>query len=410
MKDQQDIVIIGGGIIGLCSAYYLQQAGHSVQVIDKGNFEDGCSYGNAGMIVPSHVVPLAAPGMIAQGMRWMLNSRSPFYVRPRLNSELYRWGMQFKRSSTKEHVARSITLLKELSLQSKDLYQSLEKDLDLSSYQEKGLLMLYQNKKTEEHEVEAAQFAFEAGLQTKVLTESMVKELEPSAKAIGGIHYLCDAHVDPIELMTKLKAYLQDKVEFIPQEEITGFEIKDGSIRSAKGRSKSYSAESFVVATGAWSSEFAKSLNLRLPMMAGKGYSFERTIHENGPTIPSILCEGKVAVTPFAVRVRFGGTMEITHPNDRAVRPKRIEGIDQTIRKFYPEMNYDSPTPKDTWLGHRPCSPDGLPYIGRVPRHENVIVASGHGMMGLSLGPATGTMVNQILGKQISEIFSVDRF
>ena len=159
------IGIIGSGIIGLSSAYYLQKSGHQITLIDQGDLSSGCSIGNAGMIVPSHLIPLAAPGMISKGMRWMFNSSSPFYVKPQLNMDLIKWGFQFYRSSTKAHVEKSAKPLKEISLLSKAMYQRLSKDLNFDfGFHERGLLMLYKTKETEREESETAEFANHHGI------------------------------------------------------------------------------------------------------------------------------------------------------------------------------------------------------------------------------------------------------
>src|SRR5688500_20402505 len=123
----KNIAVVGGGIIGLSTAYYLNKAGHHVTVFDKGDLQDTCSVGNAGMIVPSHIIPLAAPGMIAKGIRWMFNSKSPFYLRPRLSGDLIRWGLKFYAHANHQHVEKSIPVLREISALSKNLYREIAK-------------------------------------------------------------------------------------------------------------------------------------------------------------------------------------------------------------------------------------------------------------------------------------------
>lgn len=194
----ENVGIIGGGIVGLCSAYYLSRAGCRVTIIDSGDFTEGCSFGNAGMVVPSHFTPLAAPGMIRKGIRWMFNSSSPFYVRPRWSSDLLRWGYYFYRSSTHEHVERSIPVLMEISLLSKDLYRQLSKEPSFDfGFTERGLLMLYQTEAVEREERETVDLARRHGMEAEVLAPREVQRLEPDVEVNvrGGIYFPGDAHL-----------------------------------------------------------------------------------------------------------------------------------------------------------------------------------------------------------------------
>ena len=183
-----NIGIIGGGIIGLSSAYYLSKAGHQVTIIDQSALQDGCSFGNAGMIVPSHLIPLAAPGMISKGIKWMFNSTSPFYVKPRLSGDLLKWGYYFYKSATKEHVEKSAIALKEISLLSKAMYKQMAADLPFDfGYQEKGLLMLYQTQETEHEERQTAAMANALGIEAHILNESEIQKAYDQIQ-----HYISD--------------------------------------------------------------------------------------------------------------------------------------------------------------------------------------------------------------------------
>lgn len=403
---EKQVVIVGGGVIGLFTAFYLNRSGHQVTVIDQGDFKTGCSFGNAGMIVPSHVIPLAAPGMISQGIKWMFDSKSPFYVRPRLSKDLLSWGMQFRRSSTKEHVERSAPHLRDISLLSKSLYQELAQETQSFLYEEKGLLMLFRGEKMAEEEIEAGHVAQKLGLEVDVLSKEDVSQLETGTKTdvIGGVHYRSDAHLYP----SKLIAYLMDSmrsagVNFVPNTEVTDFTVTNGKITSAKTQNGEYSGDEFIIAGGAWSTAIAKKAAVKIPLLPGKGYSF--TLNDKkGPTIPSILCEGKVAVTPMGNDLRFGGTMEITKVGDTAINMSRVQGILNAIHQFYPELEFNHPSKEDMWYGYRPCSPDGIPYIGRTNSIKNLIVATGHSMMGLSLGPATGKMVEALVNETTAPV------
>ncbi len=398
----KNVAIIGGGIIGLSSAYYLMKSGHRVTVFDEGNFSDNCSIGNAGMIVPSHIIPLAAPGMIAKGIRWMFNSRSPFYVKPRLKGNLIRWGMKFYSFSNAAHVERSIPVLKEISLLSKSLYQKLAAAGEFDfGYHERGLLMLYQTAETEHEEKEAARIANKNGIIAQILTLDQIQNLESvRVSARGGVYFPGDAHLTPQLLMANLVNYLKSNgVTMHGNTSVKDFTTSGHGIVAITTGNGSEVFDEYVLATGAWSGVQAAKLNLDLPMQGGKGYSFNLTDVNQNINIPTLLLEGRVAVTPMGNNLRFGGTMEI-NGTDRSINMNRVRGIVDTIPKYYPDMKVGVPEVKNVWNGLRPCSPDGLPYIGRSKQFNNLTIATGHSMMGLSLGPATGLLVSEIIDEK----------
>jgi D-amino-acid dehydrogenase len=405
------VVIIGGGVVGLCSAYYLAKEGHKVTVIDHSDMNDGCSYGNAGMIVPSHVIPLAQPGMISQGIKWMFNSKSPFYVRPRLNRELLSWGRQFYKHSTKKHVEKSMPALRDLSLLSKELYQDLSQSANFQ-YEEKGLLMLYRSDYVGAEEIHAGREAQKLGLEVEFLEKAEVANLEGALPidVAGAVHYKSDAHLSPSLLMQFLKDECEKmKVNLLKKASISSVDIQGGNISSVEVKNINILGDEFVICAGAWSPEVAKKFGVKLQVLPGKGYSFDLQNEGAKPSIPSILCEGKVAVTPMGNTVRFGGTMEITHTGDHAINPNRVQGIVDTVNAFYPEFKMQSPPTDEVWHGFRPCTPTGLPYISRSSNFSNLIVATGHAMMGLSLGPATGKLVEELVSGSTTSV-SIDQF
>jgi D-amino-acid dehydrogenase len=410
------IGIIGGGIIGLTSAYYLQKSGHKVTVIDQSDLSDGCSYGNAGMIVPSHFIPLAAPGMIAKGIRWMFNSSSPFYVKPQFNLDLLTWGYQFYKKSNSGHVEKSAPALKEISLLSKLMYQQLKSELPFYfDYHERGLMMLYKTKEAEHEERETAKMANDHGIDARTVSLEEVQTLEPqvTVNARGGVYFPGDAHLTPQVFMNGLKDYLKEKIYFQINTEVTGFKIENKKIKSVQTDKSEFSFDVVVIACGSWSGLVAKKLNLNLPMQAGKGYSFILPEMEKNILIPSILLEGRVAATPMSNSLRFGGTMEITGIN-HSINMNRLRGIVTTVNEFYPEMKVKIPSVEKIWHGLRPCSPDGLPYIGRTKNFDNLILATGHSMLGVSLAPGTGKLIAEIVEeKKLSvdlKMFEPERF
>jgi D-amino-acid dehydrogenase len=411
------VVVIGGGIIGISAAHYLNSSGHEVTVIDSSDLTDGCSFGNAGMVVPSHIVPLASPGMITRGLRWMLRSDSPFYIQPRLSKSLLQWGWQFYRHSTQQHVHRAAPALKNLSLFSKQLYRQLAAELPFNfGYAERGLLMLYQSAEAAHEEAATARFANSLGIEAHVLSADEVQRMEPAAgvQVYGGVYYPGDAHLVPHELMRQWIPYLSARgVVFLMKEEVQGFRTSSNRIQSVCTNNRVIEADEVVLAAGVWSVGLARRLGLHIPIQPGKGYSFFTNADALQVTIPSILLEARVAVTPMGQHVRFGGTLEITRASQR-INMQRVHAIARAVSRYYRHANIHLPEPKAVWSGLRPCPPDGLPYIGRTHRFTNLIVATGHAMMGLSLGPATGKLVAELVDNQSLsvplEAFSPDRF
>lgn len=410
-------IIIGGGIIGLFTAYYLVEEGVEVVIVDKGDMQVTTSTGNAGMIVPSHIIPLAAPGMISKGISWMFSSKSPFYIHPRLDRKLLEWSWLFYRAANPKHVEKSIPFLKNISLLSKSLYQEFKikhTDAELSLV-EKGLMMLYQTAEVEKEEIEFAHLARKHGLEAEILTPDDIANLEPNleVKARGAVLFPGDAHLSPSALYNYLKTYLRSKgVIFKFNLSVLGFEQKGAKVSAVITPDGALEGEQFILCGGAWSGELAKMLGFKLPMMGGKGYSF---VQENQPEIlqASILTEMKVAVSPYGNQVRFGGTMEIAGTNEN-ININRVKGIFESINRFYPDFQSKFPSHEEIWKGLRPCSPDGLPYIGQAPGLENVLVGSGHGMMGISMAPGTGKLLSQLHQKEATGIlidgFGVGRY
>lgn len=394
------VVILGGGVIGMFSAYYLAKAGHAVTVLDRNNLPGVSSVGNAGMIVPSHVIPMAAPGMISKGIRWMFDSKSPFYLKPGLRSELFSWGWKFYRSANDSNVEKNKFLLRDISLLSKKLYQELSLESKDFEYKERGLLMLFQTEHVRKEEIEAAMIARDLGLDVDILDQNGLEKLDYGVKtnASGAVLYQSDAHLQPNKLMAFLQLELDRmNVEFVETSNIRMIETKGGKVTKVISEDRSFEGDEFVIAAGAWSRELAKLAGESIRLLPGKGYSFTIQKPAISPKIPTILCEGKVAVTPFDDQLRFGGTMEITHVNDHKINRNRVQGIVRTINSFYPQLQVEMPENNEIWMGFRPCSPTGLPYIGRSSGIDNLIFATGHGMMGLSLGPGTGFLVRDLV-------------
>lgn len=413
------VVVIGGGIVGLSSAYYLQQSGHEVTVIDKTDMSSNCSYGNAGYVCPSHFVPLATPGIVKQGLKWMWNSRSPFYVQPRLSWSLIDWGMKFMKVATPEHVERSAIPLRDIAIISKKMYEEWTALPQFRfAYERKGLLEIFQTDTGGDHAKHMLEKAHELGLtDTVLLSKEQLDALEPQTRILakGAVHFQCDAHLYPNKLMQQLLADLRQKgIRLLGNEEVTGFENSRGSITKVKTAKAVYDADAIVLSSGSWSRELAAKMDLKIPLVAGRGYSVTLEDSPYKLNHPAVLIEGRVALTPMdGNKIRFGGTMEIT-ATDTPPRMSRVKGVLEAVERFFPDFTIPMPTMDKVWYGFRPCSADGLPYLGRTAKWKNVVVATGHAMVGLSLGAGTGKIVSEILNEEKLSMdiapFNPDRF
>lgn len=406
------VIIVGGGVIGLCSAYYLSQEGREVLVLEREEERgDNCSRENAGMVVPSHFTPLAAPGVVTQGLKWLLDAESPFYVRPRLSLDLVRWGLSFIGCANARHVKSSAGLLRDLQLASRELFKDLADDFDFG-LQRRGLLMLCESDDLLKEEVELAEKARELGLRIEVCDLDRLHELDPGVemKARGGIWYEQDCHLNPGEFLRCLReSLLAGGAEFRYGCEVRC--IGDGTVELEGG--EMLGGAEVVVAGGAWTGGLARSLGTRVPLQGGKGYSM--TLENPGalPQLCSLLGEAKVAITPIGKALRVAGTMEICG-EDLSVNERRVRGIIKAACRVFPGLRPGEFEGVRRWAGLRPCSPDGLPYLGRVEGTERVLVASGHAMLGLSLGPITGKLIAEIVSGRPATVpveqLAVDRF
>ena len=413
------VIVVGGGIIGLSSAYYLQKAGHQVTVLDKSNFMDNCSYGNCGYVCPSHFIPLATPGIVRQGLKWMLNSQSPFYVQPRLSRSLFDWGLKFMKCATAEHVERAAVPLRDIALLSQQEYENEWRPMPHFdfAYQHRGLLEICLTEAGAEHARHTVERAHELGLDADWLDHNALQDKEPHTRVngVGAILFRCDAHLYPDKLMRGLLGVLGAAgVQLMPEEEVIRFETGGGAVRRVITPAGVHEADVVVLATGSWSREIAALLGTRVPLVPGRGYSVTLEDSPYRVNHPAILVEGRAAITPMdGNKIRFGGTMEIT-ATSTPPRYARVQGILNAVKRFFPDFDIPMPPVEKIWYGYRPCSADGLPYIGRIRKYSNVVVATGHSMLGLSLGAGTGKLVGELVEERQPSMdispFAVERF
>jgi D-amino-acid dehydrogenase len=418
MTRAKHVVICGAGVVGLSCAYYLLERGHRVTVLERGGPDhDSCSLGNAGYISPSHIVPLASPGIVARAIRWMGDPESPFWVRPRLDPALIAWGIRFWRASRPARARAAEPILGALNMQSRALYEALAEACGNEfALTREGLLMLFRDPRGLEEEASVAERARSLGIPAEVMDARGVAALEPEVRldVAGGVFYPMDAHLTPQRLVAALTRRVADRgASLVFDAEVTGWRVEGRSIRAAVWSRGEAPGDEFVLAAGSWSSQAARPLRLALPLQPGKGYSVTLPAPRERPRRSILLQEARVAITPMDGSLRVGGTMELAGL-DLAIRPARVRGILKSLTRYLPSFRVEDFASCAPWCGLRPCTPDGLPYVGRFGRFDNLIAATGHAMMGVSMGPITGTLVAQVVSGEPPAIdlapLSPDRF
>ena len=419
MRQSKSVIICGGGIIGLCCAYYLAREGLTVTLVERNPEDrDHCALGSAGYISPSHVIPLAAPGMVWRGLKWMLDSRSPFYIKPRLDSDLMRWGWLFWRAGTRQRVQHAAPVLRDLCLASRRLFEELD-DITGGTFELKkeGLLNLCKTQEGLDHEAHGlARLANDLGIEARVLNARQTAELEPGTKlaVAGSVYFPIDAHLTPGRFAQALTALLKEMgVRFQWNTSVFGWRSEGGRITAVQTTAGDLPADEFVLAGGSWSPSMLTGLGLRLPMQAGKGYSLTLPKPRFKLKRSLIFTERRIAVTPMGDTLRFGGTMELSGINS-TVRPERVRQIIEAVPHYFPEFGEQDFAGVQPWHGLRPVSPDGLPYIGRFNRYGNLSAACGHAMLGLTMAPISGRLLAEVItGRKPSvslELLKPDRY
>ena len=398
MDSQYDVAIVGGGVIGVCSAYYLAQKGIKVVLLEKDEIASGCSYGNGGLIVPSHAVPLASPGALGDGLRWMLDAESPFYIKPRFDMDLFSWLARFTLASRQSVMLRSVPVLRELLFASATLYDELAETAGFYfGYEGDGSLWVCLSKERLERERQEVHLLERFKIHVRVVGRDEVHVMEPALlpQVIGGVFYPNDGHIDPASFVTGLAEKARGVgVEVLTNTEVMGFETSDGRINGIHTKHGSFHADQVVLAAGAWSPDVARALKLRIPIQAAKGYSLTLKNPHSTPKLPLLFGEAGVVVNPLGYALRLAGTLEMAGM-DFSINTQRVEAIRRSSSAYLPGIAEAKVI--EVWRGLRPCTPDGLPILGRLKDFKNLIVAAGHAMLGMSLGPVTGKLVSQLV-------------
>lgn len=416
---QADVVIIGAGAVGISCAWFIAQKGLSVIVVDQNGIASGSSAGNAGLVGPRYFAPLAAPGVIAKGLKWMFDPESPFYIKPRFDLHLLRWLWAFRRAARPKPYQRGMDCLLGLNRESIALYRefagSFKTGFDFSN---NGILLLYNSESGYKDNQAMAETAREFGLNARHLDNQQLNQMEPALKlaASGGFYYQDNGHLTPMAFVTAMARELMEgplDVKIVVNAGAVRIKRSGNHIAAVNAGERQFVAPNYVIAGGGWSAQIVREIGLRLSLEPAKGYSITIPVEKPPTATPLLLSEAKVAVTPLGKTLRLAGTLELAG-TDLSINEKRVDAIRKSVPAYFRGLSDEQIKTGKIWSGLRPCSPDGLPYLGRFAGCPNLIAATGHGMIGMSLAPVSGKLVAQLVAGEQSEIdmtaLSPDRY
>ncbi len=410
---QPDVLIIGGGVIGAVTAYELRRGGARVTLVERGGeLAAGCSSGNAGLMRTSHAMPLASRANLISGLRWMLRPDSPFYIRPR--PAIVPWLLRFAAATTRQRFEAGTRVLRALSRASLQLHASYAGAGIDTGFELSGVLDVYETGKAFAAGRREAQLLEQEGIRAEILDAEKVRTLVPtlSPRIAGAILYPGDPHCEPLRFVQEVGAAAIEAGAVVRTGvEVLRFERRNSSIVGVSTNTGDLHPGEVVLAAGVWSVGLARRLGMRLPIEGAKGYHVDIEKSAMHPRVPLIVNEARVSCTPLKNVLRFSGTLELSGL-DLSLNQIRVGAIKAAARRNLGDFSDSQVT--DVWSGLRPCSPDGLPIIGRPEGFDNLVLATGHGMSGLHLGPVTGRLVTELItGQPLSHDLtplSPDRF
>lgn len=392
-------VIVGGGVIGIACAYYLAHSGWSVTLVERDEIGMGCSHANCGLVCPSHVLPLAEPGVAWKTLTTVFRRDSPLSIALRFDPGLWGWLLQFARRCNPAAMTEAGRACQALLESSRQLYGELvhRESLDCE-WETRGLLFVFES----DHEM-AAYAHTDALLRTSFnlpatrYDRDALIDLEPALKPglAGGWHYATDAHLRPDKLLSSWRRVVEARGVTIREHcAVHGFAREGDAARAVQTSAGELVADAVVVATGAWTPQFRRPLGGRIPIQPGKGYSITMPRPAQCPAIPLLFPERRVVVTPMQSGYRLGSIMEFAG-YDATMNRRRLDLLKAGASRYLREPYGDAVD--EEWFGWRPMTYDGKPIIDRSPAMRNVYIAAGHNMLGLSMAPATGKLIAELL-------------
>jgi D-amino-acid dehydrogenase len=400
-----DVAVIGAGAVGVAAAHELARRGADVVVIearDRAGVE--CSYGNAGLVAPSHCIPLAAPGLLRRVPGW-LRPGGAVYIRLRPSLSLARFGAELVRSCGRDRMLLGLRTLRDLTRASRDLFEDLTADGFDFGYRRDGVMNVCVSVRAFEALREDVDLLRREGFDSEVLGPHEAREREPALREglAGAVYWAEDGHCDPGRFVAEL-AGAAERVgaRFRLSTRVTGFACGgDGSITGVETTAGILRPRTIVLAAGSWTLPLARLAGTSIPLEPGKGYHVH--LPEGAPQLrmPLIFQESVFAATPMNGALRLAGTMEFVG-FDSGGADRRAPRLLEHARSYIAGL--DSPGRFETWSGLRPCTPDSLPIVGRSGRVPNLLFATGHAMLGLTLAPVTGQAVADLVVDGGSEL------
>lgn len=410
-----EVVIIGGGAVGVCCASRLAERGHDVLLLERGDLCSGSSYGNAAFVPPSRSLPLAAPGVIAKTLRWMLDPHGPFRLRPRIDPRLAQWLLAFRRACTEAAAYHAARIIRDLTRESLALYEKLAEDGLEFGFRNEGLLELFRSPEGRAACEKETQLLRDLGIAADLIDNAELRRLLPQAddSVAGALFAREDAHINPPLFVEAVAASAkQHGARIETGTEVRGFVRDRNRIQALETSRGPVTASTVVLANGAWAVKSAHALGLRLLIEPAKGYSFKLEVgNEEQLDRPLLLSEIRTTVTPIGDALRVTSKLDLVG-FDASIKGRRVLAIPRTIGDYIRlQPNYGV---SDAWCGFRPLTPDGLPLIGRPRAYANLVLAVGGGRMGVALAPVTALLVSQLVGDNpkhpLLEHLQPDRF
>jgi D-amino-acid dehydrogenase len=398
---EKTVVVIGGGIIGIASAYYLQEQGFSVTVLEKSHVASGASFGNCGIVGPSLVFPVPQPGVILKSLKWMLKKDSPLYIQPRLDPSLWRWLVSFALHCNTKSMRSTMDATKNLLETSYAMYQDLFNTHAFEHpWYPKGSLLVFKTDKEFQAHAQANKLMEEYGVGGVCYEGESVNTLEPALQKgmRGGWHYPQDAHIRPDALMKEWSDCVRERgVNIVEHCEVQGFASTHNTLTAVHTTQGVFPCSHVVLANGAWSSSWNKWVGAHIPVQPGKGYSITMDKPTGScPSLPCFLQERKMVATPWKDGLRLGGTMEFSGYNTH-LNQTRIQALRTGAAEY---LQHSEGANAQEWFGWRPMTPSGLPLIDISPQYKNLVAAVGHNMIGLAAAPATGKLVSDLIAQK----------
>ena len=388
---QPHTVVVGGGLVGVATAYYLAKFGQNVTLVEQDEIGSGCSCGNAGQITPGHL-PLPQPGTLGRNLRWLLQPTSPLYIAPRLDIRLFRWLWRFQRACNPAHLRMATEVLCRLGAASSDLFAELAADIGLR-YEYPGRLEVCHGAETYRSACAEAELLGEFGFASQRLTGAEIRQFEPAIRAdvAGGVYYPQSGFCHPERSARQLAEAAQQLGATVRTHTlVTDVRVRRDRPIAVTTPGGDIEADRVVLAMGSWTPRLARRLGLHLPVQPGKGYHLDLARPDPTPRVPVVLMEERIFVTPIDDFLRLAGTMEFSGFN-LTLRRRRLDMLSVGASRYLAGL--DTTSVQSEWCHMRPMTPDGLPIIGPAGRGANLWIATGHGMLGLTQAPVTGKLL-----------------